>query len=152
MKVREESRSACACVCVIDEVSPRSSTLSSFTYLFHSLLIGTDIVGIAGPFKLSIWVPTEAVGKVIGKKGAVIQYIQRETRTTCSINSSLSGSGGGGGGSGDSHSHLADGGESESRWSPIVIAGEPSRTLAAHNMIRDIVEGESESKRVHLRE
>ena len=77
-------------------------------------------------FKLSIWVPTEAVGKVIGKKGAVIQHIQRETKTTCSIIS-------------------VPNGESESmdgpKWSPIVIMGDPTRALAAHDMIQDIVEG-----------
>ena len=81
---------------------------------------------MTGPFKLSIWVPTEAVGKVIGKKGAVIQHIQRETRTTCSILSDHS----------SGEEAAADG------WSPIVITGDPSKTLAAHDMIRDIVEGE----------
>jgi hypothetical protein len=30
----------------------------------------------------------------------------------------------------------------EPLWSPIVVTGEPSKTLAAHDMIRDIVEGD----------
>lgn len=106
-----------------------------------------EITGIPGLFKLSIWVPTEAVGKVIGKKGAVIQHIQRETRTTCSIISSSSSSSGPGVGSGgvdhrEVHGDGAEaGGAGEQPWSPIVISGEPSRTLAAHDMIRDLVEG-----------
>jgi predicted RNA-binding protein YlqC (UPF0109 family) len=89
--------------------------------------IEIEIAGMSGLFKLSIWVPIEAVGKVIGKKGAVIQHIQRETRTFCSIISAVPSGG-------DEAGDL--------RWAPIVITGAPSQTLAAHDMIRDIVEGE----------
>lgn len=86
-----------------------------------SSLCTTVLTGQSGGFKLSIWVPAEAVGKVIGKKGAVIQHIQRETNTLCAIISAV---------------------EAAVGWAPIVISGDPSRTLAAHDMIRDLVEGE----------
>ena len=87
----------------------------------------TGIGSVSGQFKLSIWVPTEALGKVIGKKGAVIQHIQRESGAICAIVSEAAGEGKGGG---------------EPLWSPIVITGSPSKALAAHDMIRDVVEGE----------
>lgn len=83
-----------------------------------------------GSFKLSIWVPSEAVGKVIGKKGSVIQHIQTKTNTTCSIVSTSTQS---------VASSAVD--ANGSRWAPIVITGEPASTMAAHEMIRDIVEG-----------
>eukprot|EP00603_Paraphysomonas_imperforata_P011618 CAMPEP_0114459762 /NCGR_PEP_ID=MMETSP0104-20121206/5380_1 /TAXON_ID=37642 ORGANISM="Paraphysomonas imperforata, Strain PA2" /NCGR_SAMPLE_ID=MMETSP0104 /ASSEMBLY_ACC=CAM_ASM_000202 /LENGTH=467 /DNA_ID=CAMNT_0001632419 /DNA_START=99 /DNA_END=1502 /DNA_ORIENTATION=+ len=81
--------------------------------------------GVSGQFKLSIWVPTEAVGKVIGKKGAVIQHIQRESGAMCAIVSEVAPEGKAG---------------ADALWSPIVITGSPSKTLAAHDMIRDVVE------------
>lgn len=80
---------------------------------------------VSGQFKLSIWVPTEAVGKVIGKKGAVIQHIQRESGAMCAIVSEAS-------------AESKEG--ADALWSPIVITGSPSKTLAAHDMICDVVE------------
>lgn len=85
-------------------------------------------VDVVGDFKLNIWVPTEAVGKVIGKKGAVIQHIQRETKSSCSVISS-----------GNVSEGITDTVD-EPLWSPIMIIGSPKCALAAHDMIHDIVE------------
>lgn len=52
----------------------------------------------------------------------MIQHIQRETSTICAI--------------------ISAGEEGAAGWAPIVISGDPLKTLAAHDMIRDIVEGE----------
>jgi hypothetical protein len=61
------------------------------------------------------------VGKVIGKKGAVITHIQRQTQTEVVV--------------------LPLPPDSTSLWSPICITGEPTKALNAYNTVKDIVEG-----------
>ena len=36
---------------------------------------------VSGGYKLSMWIPSDLSGRVIGKKGVVIANIQRETKT-----------------------------------------------------------------------
>ena len=97
------------------------------------------ISAVSGSFKLSLWVPSEAVGKVIGKKGAVIQHIQRESGALCAIVSEDN--------KGDRDRDRDNKGEGDKKggaslWSPIVITATPSKARAAHDMILDVVEGE----------
>ena len=69
---------------------------------------------------LSIWVPTEQVGVVIGKQGATISRIQSETSTRV----------------------ITDKGEkgAESCWAPIAIKGPPNGVFSACRMVSDIVD------------
>ena len=39
----------------------------------------TDAKFLCGDFRLSMWIPSDIAGKVIGKKGIVISNMQRET-------------------------------------------------------------------------
>ena len=61
------------------------------------------------------------VGKVIGKKGAVITHIQRETQTEVVV--------------------LPIPPESATLWCPICITGDPQKAINAYNTVKDIVEG-----------
>jgi predicted RNA-binding protein YlqC (UPF0109 family) len=101
--------------------------------------VAAAISAVSGSFKLSLWVPSEAVGKVIGKKGAVIQHIQRESGALCAIVSEDN--------KGDRDRDRDNKGEGDKKggaslWSPIVITATPSKARAAHDMILDVVEGE----------
>ncbi|CAM9161700.1 unnamed protein product, partial [Heterosigma akashiwo] len=60
-----------------------------------------DHPSIRGKFTLSIWVPAEKCGMIIGKRGAMITHIQRESNTKLIIPPQIE----------------------ESLWSPIVIKG-----------------------------
>jgi rRNA processing protein Krr1/Pno1 len=62
------------------------------------------------------------VGKVIGKKGAVITHIQLTTQTEVIVLTITEGS---------------------EHWSPVVITGEPFKALQAFELIKDIAEGSS---------
>jgi predicted RNA-binding protein YlqC (UPF0109 family) len=111
----------CVCVCVCN--------------------VAAAISAVSGSFKLSLWVPAEAVGKVIGKKGAVIQHIQRESGALCAIVSEDNK------GDRDRDRDRDKKGEGDKKggaslWSPIVITATPSKARAAHDMILDVVEGE----------
>lgn len=57
----------------------------------------------------------------------MIQHIQRESGAMCAIVS-------------DATAEAKAG--ADTLWSPIVITGSPSKTIAAHDMIHDVVEGE----------
>eukprot|EP01041_Mallomonas_annulata_P002841 gene2841-5588_t len=70
-------------------------------------------------FRLSMWIPKEQVGKVIGKKGVVILHIQRETQAKVIMNPPT----------------VAD-----SHWSPVLVLGDPSKTLSAYRMVRELVD------------
>lgn len=70
-------------------------------------------------FRLTMWIPKEQVGKVIGKKGAVILHIQRETKARVMTNPPS----------------IAD-----SLWSPILIIGDPSKTFSAFKTIKSLVD------------
>jgi rRNA processing protein Krr1/Pno1 len=61
------------------------------------------------------------VGKVIGKKGAVITHIQLTTQTEVVVLTITEGS---------------------EHWSPVVITGEPFKALQAYELIKDIAEGQ----------
>lgn len=77
---------------------------------------------VLGDFKLSMWIPTELAGKVIGKKGTVITNIQRET---------------------GAHVINACPSIGESLWMAVAIIGEIKSIIAAYNTISTLVsEGE----------
>ena len=62
----------------------------------------------------------QIVGKVIGKKGVVVLHIQRESATRVIMSPPAN---------------------AESAWSPVLIIGDPSRTLTAFNMVKELVDG-----------
>jgi hypothetical protein len=74
-------------------------------------------------FRLSAWVPTEAIGRIIGTKGSVIQHIQRETSTRVVSLPALPGAG---------------------LWSPVSITGRPSSVRQAYLLIATIAEEEDD--------
>eukprot|EP00601_Ochromonadales_sp_CCMP2298_P025134 CAMPEP_0173274048 /NCGR_PEP_ID=MMETSP1143-20121109/2235_1 /TAXON_ID=483371 /ORGANISM="non described non described, Strain CCMP2298" /LENGTH=181 /DNA_ID=CAMNT_0014210839 /DNA_START=39 /DNA_END=581 /DNA_ORIENTATION=- len=74
-----------------------------------------------GDFKLTMWIPSDYAGRVIGKKGAVITNLLRETRAK-QINAMQP--------------------VGRSLWLPVVISGEYRHALAAYDAIAEIVEGE----------
>lgn len=72
-------------------------------------------------FKLSMWIPADLAGRVVGKKGVVITNLQRETQTRLinalqPVGSSL--------------------------WVAVVIIGESPNVLKAYKAVSDIVIGE----------
>lgn len=71
-----------------------------------------------GEFKLSMWIPTELGGKVIGLKGIIISNI--ETETKCKMIRALKPVG-------------------QSLWNAVVILGEAMRCQAAYNEVARIV-------------
>ncbi|KAJ1438383.1 hypothetical protein B484DRAFT_477169 [Ochromonadaceae sp. CCMP2298] len=73
-----------------------------------------------GDFKLTMWIPSDYAGRVIGKKGAVITNLLRETRAK-QINAMQP--------------------VGRSLWLPVVISGEYRHALAAYDAIAEIVEG-----------
>jgi hypothetical protein len=73
-------------------------------------------------FRLSVWVPTECVGKVIGTKGTVVQHIQRETQARVVS--------------------LPDLGDKP--WSPVVITGAPGSVMLAYCLVTKITEEEDD--------
>lgn len=73
---------------------------------------------ISRGFRLSLWVPTDCMGKVIGSKGAVIQHIQRESQTRMVSLPALR----------------------ETLWSPLAITGAPGSVLQAYLLVAKIVE------------
>lgn len=82
--------------------------------------LASDFHGVKG-FSLHMWIPTEAVGKVIGKKGAVITHIQLTTQTEVVVLTITE--------AGSEH------------WAPVIITGEPYKALQAYELIKDIAEG-----------
>ena len=81
----------------------------------NSAPYGSDI--FLGEFKLSMWIPAELGGKVIGLKGIIISNISTETK--CIIQA------------------LKPVGQS--LWTAVVILGEASRCQAAYSAIAGIV-------------
>jgi rRNA processing protein Krr1/Pno1 len=75
---------------------------------------------IQGDYKLSMWIPSELAGRVVGKKGVVITNIQRETRVK-QMNA-LSAVG-------------------ESLWIAVVMIGDWKNITAAYKAVSDIVSG-----------
>lgn len=73
-------------------------------------------------FRLSVWVPSEAVGKVIGSRGTVIQHIQRETGTRVVSLPAIG----------------------EKMWSPVVISGPPGGVILAYCLVTKITEEEDD--------
>lgn len=73
-------------------------------------------------FRLSVWVPTEFVGKVIGTRGTVIQHIQRETNTRVASLPAIG----------------------EKLWSPLVITGTPGSVMLAYCLVAKIIEEEDD--------
>ena len=61
------------------------------------------------------------VGKVIGKKGAVITHIQRTTQTEVVV--------------------LPVSTSTEPLWSPLSISGDPAKVQSAFNIIKDMLGG-----------
>jgi KH domain len=83
-----------------------------------STVFGSDF--FSGDFKLSMWIPAELAGKVIGIKGVTIKNIERETK--CNVVQALKPVG-------------------ESLWTAVVIIGEAYRCQAAYNAVVAIVNG-----------
>ena len=81
-------------------------------------VFGSDF--FSGDFKLSMWIPAELTGKVIGTRGVTIQNIERETK--CNVVQAMSPVG-------------------ESLWTAVVIMGEAYRCQAAYNAVALIVDG-----------
>ena len=73
---------------------------------------------ISRNFHLSLRVPTEFMGKVIGTKGAVIQHIQRESQTRIVSLPAIR----------------------EKLWSPLAITGAPGSVFQAYILVAKIVE------------
>lgn len=73
-----------------------------------------------GEIKLSMWIPSDLAGKVIGKKGTVIQNLQRESKTKL-INA------------------LPRVGES--LWIAVAIVGDVKPVFDSCKLITDIVDG-----------
>ena len=77
---------------------------------------GSDL--LHGEFKLTMWIPADLGGKVIGVKGIIISNLTTETK--CKFIKALKPVG-------------------ESLWTAVVIIGEASRCLAAYNAVAGIV-------------
>eukprot|EP01038_Epipyxis_sp_PR26KG_P007981 gene7981-10822_t len=76
---------------------------------------------VVGDYKLSMWIPADLVGRVIGKKGIVITNLQRETKTSISALSAIGGS----------------------LWLAVIISGNDlKRIYTAYNAISEMVEDE----------
>lgn len=71
-----------------------------------------------GDFKLTMWIPAELGGKVIGVKGIIISNLTHETQ--CRFIKALQPVG-------------------DSLWVAVVMMGEPERCLAAYNAIAKLV-------------
>ena len=78
---------------------------------------GNDI--LQGDFKLSMWIPADLGGKVIGVKGIVISNLTTETK--CKHIKAMKKVG-------------------DSLWAAVVIIGEAARCLAAYNAVAGIVD------------
>eukprot|EP01040_Poterioochromonas_malhamensis_P001151 gene1151-1222_t len=76
---------------------------------------------IQGDFKLSMWIPSDLAGRVVGKRGVVITNLQRETRAK--LMNALSPVG-------------------ESLWIAVVIIGDWKSIIAAYKAVSEIVAGE----------
>ena len=79
---------------------------------------GYESSGIRESLYLRVWVPDEQVGRVIGKKGAIVHHLQEETNTTVTLIPNLT----------------------ESAWHPIGIRGEFSKVRRALDMIASLVD------------
>ena len=71
-------------------------------------------------FKLSMWIPAELGGKVIGVKGIVISHLKTETK--CKVIKAIKPVG-------------------SSLWTAVVIVGEALRCQAAYNAVAELVNG-----------
>lgn len=76
---------------------------------------------LVGDLRLTMWIPAESAGKVVGKKGVIISNIKLETKAKLL------------------ESRLAVG---DSLWSPVIIHGESDCVKAAHDAVSKIVGGE----------
>ena len=76
-------------------------------------------------FKLSMWIPAELGGKVIGVKGIVISHLKTETK--CKVIKAIKPVG-------------------SSLWTAVVIVGEALRCQAAYNAVAELVNGGEHSK------
>ena len=79
---------------------------------------GYESSGIRESLCLRVWVPDEQVGRVIGKKGAIVHHLQEETGTTVTLIPNLT----------------------DSAWHPISIRGEFGKVRRALDMIASLVD------------
>lgn len=79
---------------------------------------GYESSGIRESLCLRVWVPDEQVGRIIGRKGAIVHHMQEETSTTVTLIPNLT----------------------DSAWHPISIRGDYGRVRRAFDMVASLVD------------